>query len=144
MALPDSASASSTSTKRWSYEGLHQMSFLELHDPPQCQIGKVKGRAHWLIDYGPHADVLFGVVLDDTGAVWWVPTSKLTISTNWSLGRVEQKKLPDPALRSHSGSATVPYQPPPIPVGPDEVPIGHRADLERQEQVELGKKAASE
>jgi len=97
------------------------MQILELSDPPQCQIGKVTGRAHWLIDYGPHADVLFGVVLDDTGAVWWVPTHKLIISTNWSLGRVEKKKLPEESPRSPGGTAVVPYRVHGIPAGPDEV-----------------------
>ena len=83
------------------------MSFIELADAPHCLTEKGPGLAHWAIDYGAHADVLFGVVLDKTGEIWWVPTPKLTVSPNWSLGQHGKTKLPDPS----GGRVNVPDEP---------------------------------
>lgn len=63
------------------------MIFVELLNPPECDTEKGRGFAHWAIDYGAHGNVLFGVVLGDSGQLWWVPTHKLTIVENWSLGQ---------------------------------------------------------
>lgn len=95
------------------------MSFIQLHDPPECDTEKGRGFAHFAIDYGPNANVLFGVVLSDSGQLWWVPTHKLTIAANWSLGQHGTKKIPEGSVPLTGGgmARTVP----PKPVGPKDV-----------------------
>ena len=60
---------------------------LELSDPPHLITPKGKGWANWLIDYGPNADVIWGVILDESGEIWWVSNDKVRVSGNWSRGQ---------------------------------------------------------
>jgi hypothetical protein len=46
-----------------------------------------KGRAIFLLDYGPEEHILWAVSLDDGGAVWWVPNPLVRLRPNPSLGR---------------------------------------------------------
>ena len=91
------------------------MTVIELLNPPECDTEKGRGWAHWLIDYGPHGNVLFGVVMHETGQLWWVPTHKLTIASNWSLGQHGTKKV------SQQTCIDPGFAVPPEPIGPAEV-----------------------
>jgi hypothetical protein len=61
---------------------------LELNSPVHLQTSVGKGWAYWAIDYSPHADVIWGVVLDESGRIVWVPNPQVRASANWSM---EQK-----------------------------------------------------
>lgn len=92
------------------------MTVIELLNPPECDTEKGRGWAHWLLDYGAHGNVLFGVVLSDSGQLWWVPTHKLTIVANWSLGQHGTKKIPEGSVTLPGGGMARIV--PPKPAGP--------------------------
>jgi hypothetical protein len=48
---------------------------------------KGKGSAVFLLDYGEENHVLWGVVLDADGTVWWVSNPEISLRSNWSMGR---------------------------------------------------------
>jgi hypothetical protein len=43
--------------------------------------------AHFVIDYGPEADLMWVVFMDKDGACWSVPNPEVRMQFNWSLGR---------------------------------------------------------
>lgn len=47
-----------------------------------------------MIDYGPEHHVLWGVALDSTGEVWWVPNDHVRLCENFSMGRKFLKENP--------------------------------------------------
>lgn len=50
--------------------------------------GNAPGRCHFLLDYGEEHHVLWDVVMDVGGEVWWVPNPDVRVVANFSLGRV--------------------------------------------------------
>lgn len=45
------------------------------------------GWAFALVDYSQEHHILFGVAMDSTGEVWWVPNTEIRLQKNISLGR---------------------------------------------------------
>jgi hypothetical protein len=52
------------------------------------------GLAAFLIDYGQEHNVLWGIIMDKTGEVWWVQNSLIRVQTNRSFGRVISSMAP--------------------------------------------------
>lgn len=46
-----------------------------------------KGIAFALIDYSQEHNVVWGVSLDDSQEVWWVPNTEIRFQKNWTMGR---------------------------------------------------------
>jgi hypothetical protein len=60
---------------------------LQLDPPLPLETVKGSGWAHFVIDYGPEAALLWVVFLDDGGGCWTVPNSEVRIGSNWTMGR---------------------------------------------------------
>ncbi len=63
---------------------------LELaHPRPVIVLSKENrtGRIYSLMECGADDHVLYEVVFDDTGEVWWVPGPDIRMRSNWSLFR---------------------------------------------------------
>ena len=56
---------------------------------PVLEVDTPKGRGHaeFLIDYGPEADLLWVVVIRDTGEIWTLRNADLRATANVSIGR---------------------------------------------------------
>jgi hypothetical protein len=56
---------------------------------PVLEVDTPKGRGHaeFLIDYGPEADLLWVVVMRDTGEIWTLRNADIRATTNVSIGR---------------------------------------------------------
>jgi hypothetical protein len=64
------------------------MSFTQLDPPlPLDVIGKGKGMAIGMIDYGPEHNLIWVTAIDDTGEIWCAPNPKVRMQENWSMGR---------------------------------------------------------
>jgi hypothetical protein len=65
------------------------MALLQLDPPiPVEVIGRGKGLAHILIDYGPeYDDLLWVVILNDTREIWTFSNSAVRGQTNITMGR---------------------------------------------------------
>lgn len=62
----------------------------QLNPPLPLETPKGPGLAHFVIDYGPEAHLLWVVFLDEGGACWTVPNPEIRIQGNWSLRRREK------------------------------------------------------
>jgi hypothetical protein len=65
----------------------------QLNPPLPLDTAKGPGMAHFVIDYGPEADLLWVVFMDKDGACWSVPNPEVRMDFNWSMGR--RKPEPD-------------------------------------------------
>ncbi len=56
---------------------------------PVLEVDTPNGRGHaeFLIDYGPEADLLWVVVMRDTGEIWTLRNADLRATANVSIGR---------------------------------------------------------
>jgi hypothetical protein len=56
---------------------------------PVLEVDTPKGRGHaeFLIDYGPEADLLWVVVIRDTGEIWTLRNADIRATANVSIGR---------------------------------------------------------
>lgn len=46
-----------------------------------------RGTAFALLDYSQEHHVVWGVALDDSQEVWWVPNLEIRFQKNWTMGR---------------------------------------------------------
>lgn len=46
-----------------------------------------KGTAFSLIDYSQEHHIVWGVAMDATGEVWWVPNTEIRFQKNWTMKR---------------------------------------------------------
>lgn len=70
----------------------------QLNPPLPLDTAKGPGLAHFVIDYGPEADLLWVVFMDKDGACWSVPNPDVRMHFNWSMGRrKEERKEAKPA-----------------------------------------------
>jgi hypothetical protein len=60
---------------------------VQLNPPLHMNTPKGPGWAHFCIDYGAEADLLWVVFMDADGASWTVPNPEVRLSFNWTLGR---------------------------------------------------------
>lgn len=71
------------------------MAFTQLDPPiPLDVIGKGKGLAFGLIDYGPEHNLIWVTAIDDTGEIWCAPNPKVRMQTNWTMGRIVPDRSP--------------------------------------------------
>jgi hypothetical protein len=56
---------------------------------PVLEVDTTKGRGHaeFVIDYGPEADLLWVVVMRDTGEIWTLRNADIRATANVSIGR---------------------------------------------------------
>jgi len=59
----------------------------QLNPPLPLETSKGAGLAHFMIDYGPEADLMWVVFMDKDGACWTVPNPEVRMAMNWSMGR---------------------------------------------------------
>jgi hypothetical protein len=59
----------------------------QLNPPLALDTVKGPGLAHFVIDYGPEADLMWVVFMDKDGACWTVPNPEVRLQFNWSMGR---------------------------------------------------------
>ena len=60
---------------------------LQLNPVLEVDTPKGRGHAEFLIDYGPEADLLWVVVMRDTGEIWTLRNADLRATANVSIGR---------------------------------------------------------
>ena len=60
---------------------------MQLNPPLPLETSKGPGWAHFVIDYGPEAALLWVVFMDEDGACWTVPNYEVRMCFNWTLGR---------------------------------------------------------
>lgn len=65
----------------------------QLNPPLPLATPKGKGWAHVVIDYGPEADLLWVVFIDETGECWTFRNQDIRMQPNVTLGRL-QKQAP--------------------------------------------------
>lgn len=83
------------------------MAMLNLKPPlPVEIIGKGRGFAFVLIDYGQEHHLMWVVALDDGGEIWCASNPEVRVQANWSLGRTRSPP------RSPSGGEPGPATPP--------------------------------
>ena len=70
----------------------------QLNPPLPLETPKGTGWAHFVLDYGPEADLLWVVFLDKDGACWSVPNPDVRMSFNWTMGRRKPQKTAEPAV----------------------------------------------
>ena len=59
----------------------------QLNPPLPLETSKGTGLAHFLIDYGPEAHLLWVVFMDHDGSCWSVPNPEIRMQANWSMER---------------------------------------------------------
>jgi hypothetical protein len=59
----------------------------QLNPPLPLDTPKGSGLAHFVIDYGPEADLVWVVFMDQDGACWSVPNPEIRMALNWTMGR---------------------------------------------------------
>ncbi|MFM2151604.1 MAG: hypothetical protein RL199_39 [Pseudomonadota bacterium] len=60
---------------------------LQLNPVLEVDTPKGRGHAEFLIDYGPEADLLWVVVMRDTGEIWTLRNADIRATANVSIGR---------------------------------------------------------
>lgn len=60
---------------------------VQLNPPLPLETPKGSGWAHFVIDYGPEAALLWVAFMDTDGACWTVPNQEVRMSYNWTMGR---------------------------------------------------------
>ena len=54
---------------------------------PVFVVGKGVGEALFIQDYSKEDHTIWGVALDDSGEVWWVPNPDIRLLKNYTIGR---------------------------------------------------------
>lgn len=66
-------------------------------------VGKGKGFAFMVIDYGQEHHLLWVVAMDETREIWTVPNPDVRVQSNWTMGRmVKPSKPADSSLNDES------------------------------------------
>lgn len=77
--------AGTTRTRRWLWR---RMSLTQLNPPlPINVLGKGKGYAIAVIDYGQEHNLIWVTALDESGEIWCAPNPKVRFLNNWTMGR---------------------------------------------------------
>jgi len=64
------------------------MSFTQLNPPiPLSVLGKGKGYAIAVIDYGQEHNLIWVTALNDSGEIWCAPNPQVRMEGNWTMGR---------------------------------------------------------
>jgi hypothetical protein len=79
----------------------------QLNPPLPLDTAKGPGLAHFVIDYGPEAHLIWVVFMDKDGACWSVPNPDVRMHFNWSMGRRKEVQKPAEApLAPAAGNVT--------------------------------------
>lgn len=65
----------------------------QLNPPLPMTTPRGPGLAHFVLDYGPEAHLMWVVFLDADGACWTVPNPEIRMASNWTLGRRLKKDV---------------------------------------------------
>ena len=81
----------------------------QLNPPLPLDTPKGSGLAHFVIDYGPEANLVWVVFMDKDGACWSVPNPEIRMALNWTMGRrqpeaQEQQRMPAAAGDETAGA----------------------------------------
>ena len=79
---------------------------LEFKEPLEVNTAYGDGYIWYMMDYGPHADTLYTVIIKETGECWQMTHKDFRVKTNTSLGIRKEYKSPvkdKAALKSLSG-----------------------------------------
>jgi hypothetical protein len=81
----------------------------QLNPPLPLMTPKGPALAHFLIDYGPEAHLMWVCFLDENGQCWTVPNPEVRMAPNWTMQRRYRVDAPAPvaALRP-AGQAAIP------------------------------------
>jgi hypothetical protein len=66
----------------------------QLNPPLPLETSKGPGWAHFVIDYGPEAALLWVVFMDADGACWTVPNFEVRMSFNWTGAAKTRRRNP--------------------------------------------------
>ncbi len=80
----------------------------QLNPPLPMETSKGSGWAHFVIDYGPEAALLWVVFMDEDGACWTVPNPEVRMYMNWTMGR---RKAVDKPQKGALPAAATPFRP---------------------------------
>jgi|GEM_PF-571920 len=70
----------------------------QLNPPLPMQTSKGPGLAHFVIDYGPEAHLLWVVFMNADGVCWTIPNPEIRLEMNWSMQRREMRGRHTPAM----------------------------------------------
>ena len=76
----------------------------QLNPPLPLDTSKGAGLAHFVIDYGPEADLMWVVFLDKDGSCWSVPNPEIRMASNWSMGRRPEQEKPAAATTAEAAA----------------------------------------
>jgi len=79
----------------------------QLNPPLPMETSMGDGWAHFAIDYGPEAALLWVVFMDGDGALLTLPNSEVRMTFNWTMGR----RKPEMAEEKSSERAPQPLRP---------------------------------
>lgn len=69
--------------------------FTQLNPPlPVFVIGRGKGSAIAVIDYGQEHNLIWVTAIDATGEIWCAPNPNVRMQSNWTMGR---QVMPQPS-----------------------------------------------
>jgi hypothetical protein len=85
---------------------------IQLNPPLPLETSKGSGWAHFVIDYGPEAALLWVEFMDADGACWTVPNPEVRMSYNWTMGRrkpedCQHERVATPAKAAPADGATL-------------------------------------
>lgn len=83
----------------------------QLNPPLPMETPKGTGWAHFVIDYGPEADLLWVVFMDADGACWTVPNPEIRLARNWTLGRRPEDYAEPQTSDGRSPRPATPFHP---------------------------------
>lgn len=66
----------------------------EFHEPLEVTTAYGDGYIWYMMDYGPHADTLYTVIVKETGECWQMTHKDFRVKTNTSLGIRKQYESP--------------------------------------------------
>ncbi|HUC80731.1 MAG TPA: hypothetical protein VMR70_07420 [Flavisolibacter sp.] len=77
---------------------------LEFQEPLEVTTAYGDGYIWYMMDYGPHADTLYTIIVKETGECWQMTHKDFRVKTNTSLGIRKQYNSPvtKPELTKHS------------------------------------------
>lgn len=67
---------------------------LEFKEPLEVTTAYGDGYIWYMIDYGPHADTLYTIIVKETGECWQMCHKDFRVKTNTSLGIRKQYESP--------------------------------------------------
>lgn len=67
---------------------------LEFKEPLEVTTAYGDGYVWYMMDYGPHADTLYTIIIKETGECWQMAHKDFRIKTNTTLGIRSQYKSP--------------------------------------------------